>query len=256
MTEPIIQLHKQFKILLIGDYCTDEYQYGHVDRISPEAPIPIFRLEDKICKEGMVGNVRLNLVNLGCVVRVHHGNISKKTRLVDKKSNQQIVRIDDDVISKPLNADEIDVSGYDAIVISDYNKGFVSYKLIEHLRQKFDGPIFLDTKKPDLAEFQGVYVKINETEYEKAKSYNDDLIVTMGDKGARYKNVTYPATPVGVSDVTGAGDTFLAALTYEYLNTNNISEAIKFALKASSITVQHLGCYAPTLEEICALKVE
>ena len=55
---------------------------------------------------------------------------------------------------------------------------------------------------------------------------------------------------VEVADVTGAGDTFLAALTYQYLATNSIEDAIKFANKASSITVQHVGNYAPTLEEI------
>ena len=55
---------------------------------------------------------------------------------------------------------------------------------------------------------------------------------------------------VEVSDVCGAGDTFLSALTYQYLVSNNIESAIKFANKAASITVQHIGNYAPTLNEI------
>jgi len=50
--------------------------------------------------------------------------------------------------------------------------------------------------------------------------------------------------------VCGAGDTFLAALAYKWCDTKNINDAIKFAVKAASITVQHLGNYAPTLEEI------
>jgi D-beta-D-heptose 7-phosphate kinase/D-beta-D-heptose 1-phosphate adenosyltransferase len=53
-----------------------------------------------------------------------------------------------------------------------------------------------------------------------------------------------------VSDVTGAGDTFLSALTYGYLQTKNIQQSIKFAIQASEITVRHFGVYAPTLKEI------
>jgi sugar/nucleoside kinase (ribokinase family) len=51
--------------------------------------------------------------------------------------------------------------------------------------------------------------------------------------------------------VCGAGDTFLAALVYQYLNSGkSIESAIEFAIKAAAVTVQHMGVYAPTLEEI------
>ena len=59
-----------------------------------------------------------------------------------------------------------------------------------------------------------------------------------------------PAPKVEVVDVTGAGDTFLAALAYKWLDTGSINAALFFAIEASSITVQHFGCYAPTLKEI------
>jgi sugar/nucleoside kinase (ribokinase family) len=55
---------------------------------------------------------------------------------------------------------------------------------------------------------------------------------------------------IAVTDVCGAGDTFLAALCYEYLKSNNMDLAIEFAIRASAVTVQHIGVYAPTLEEI------
>ena len=84
-----------------------------------------------------------------------------------------------------------------------------------------------------------------------AKTYNDDLIVTNGSKGVTYKNKNYSARQVEVADVCGAGDTFLASLVFGYLNTQNIDESIKFAIRASEITVQHMGVYAPRLEEIC-----
>jgi sugar/nucleoside kinase (ribokinase family) len=72
----------------------------------------------------------------------------------------------------------------------------------------------------------------------------------MGKAGARYNDTLYSAPSVEVVDVCGAGDTFLAALVYKYLNTTNIESAIKFANLASSITVTHRGVYAPTLEEV------
>ena len=60
----------------------------------------------------------------------------------------------------------------------------------------------------------------------------------------------YPTPIVEVSDVCGAGDTFLSALTYKFLEINDIHQAIMFANKAASITVQKIGNYAPSIEEI------
>jgi bifunctional ADP-heptose synthase (sugar kinase/adenylyltransferase) len=260
MNEPNTQPQKQFNILLIGDSCIDEYRYGIVERLSPEAPVPIFKEENTESLPGMVMNVHANLLKLGCNIKIFHGKPSVKTRLIDKRSKQQMIRIDKDVETQPFDVKHIDnIEQYDAIVISDYDKGFVTYETIEYLRQKFTGPMFLDTKKRDIAAFHGIHVKINETEYNNRWSINDKLVVTLGEKGAMYKTMRDPkgevhftAEKVEVVDVTGAGDTFLAALTFKYLKTQSIEQAVKFAIKASSITVQHMGCYAPTLEEICA----
>lgn len=248
------QQQKQFKILLIGDNCKDVYQYGTVDRISPEAPVPVFvpvRIEEH---EGMAGNVAKNLEALGCHVNFLHMETSIKTRLIDMRSKQQIVRIDNDIKSDPLTFDTAIPDVYDAIVISDYDKGTVSYSLIEELRKEFSGPIFVDTKKQDLKRFNGCFVKINELEYNRRTSLNDQLIVTLGEHGAIYKQgpaeVHQDAPKVEVSDVCGAGDTFLSALTYKYLETTNMNDAVAFAMRAASITVQHVGVYAPKLEEI------
>lgn len=251
MNEQNIQLQKPYKILLIGDNCTDIYQYGSVDRISPEAPVPVFVPIEKVEREGMAGNVYLNLKKLGCNVDLVCGHASKKTRLVDIRSKQQILRIDEDVTSTPV--DIVDGKGYDAIVISDYNKGVVDYRLIEHLAKTALIPVFIDTKKKDLRSLNGLYIKINELEYNSAITMAADewLITTHGKFGAMYKGVMYPAPDVGeVTDVCGAGDTFLAALVYKFLETDNMHQAIEFANKASAITVQHFGNYAPSLEEI------
>jgi D-beta-D-heptose 7-phosphate kinase/D-beta-D-heptose 1-phosphate adenosyltransferase len=199
----------------------------------------------------MAGNVYANLKALGCDVNFICGHASKKTRLIDSRSKQQIVRIDNDVKSTPITFDTAIPNVYDAILVSDYNKGTVSYELIEELIA-LSIPIFIDTKKTDLERMQGAWVKINDLEYSKITSECSGLIVTHGAHGASvvYHDITCPAPSVEVADVTGAGDTFLAALAYQYLNTLDIKSAVDFAILASSVTVQHFGCYAPTLKEI------
>ena len=78
------------------------------------------------------------------------------------------------------------------------------------------------------------------------------MIVTRGSKGAsaKYHDLSLPAPVVEVADVTGAGDTFLAALTVRWLEKQDINLAMQYAIRAASVTVQHFGVYAPTPEEI------
>ena len=247
------QQQKKFNILLIGDACEDTYTYGYVNRISPEAPVPIFEPHYTIHHDGMAGNVCKNLEALGCDVNFLHGAVSKKNRLIDQRTKQQLLRLDKDAISEPVTFETAIPPIYDAIVISDYNKGTVSYELIEELAKEVAVPIFVDTKKTDLARLSGCYVKINALEKSRATSLPkiDHLIVTQGHHGATWNGWGYPAELVGdVTDVCGAGDTFLAALAYQFLVTNNMPDAVKFANKAAAVTVQHIGVYAPRLEEI------
>jgi D-glycero-beta-D-manno-heptose-7-phosphate kinase len=245
-----IQPQTKYSILLIGDDCVDQYQLGTVDRISPEAPVPIFKPSGVETRAGMAGNVHDNLRALDCDVLYLHKETSVKTRIVDVKSNYQLLRIDEDEFSEPFELMDIPQQYYDAVVISDYNKGTVSYELVEEIRKHFEGPIFIDTKKTDLERFEGCYVKVNDLEHSLLKTYCTDLIITHGKNGATYKDKHYPAPSVEVSDVTGAGDTFLSAMVVEFLNTNDIDKALQYAIKASSVTVQHAGVYAPTKEEI------
>lgn len=255
------QQQTKFKILLIGDSCIDVYQYGTIDRLSPEAPIPVIKLTRKETRLGMARNVHSNLHKLECdttIISNPSAGINgepriTKTRIIDEKSGYQIVRIDEEPKIEPWDG-IVDTEGYDAVVISDYNKGFLTYEHIQNLIHDFNGPVFIDTKKKNLKAFNGAYVKINEKEFETAESYAWDMIVTLGAEGAMLRselvNTNYPIKKVDVLDVCGAGDTFLAALAYQYLVTNSIDDAIKFANKASAITVQHVGNYAPTLKEI------
>jgi len=254
MTESMnTQQQKSFKVLLLGDDCNDIYTYGYVNRISPEAPVPVFEPHYTIHKDGMAGNVRKNLEALGCTVSFLHGKPSEKNRLIDERTKQQILRIDKDAKCDPITFETAIPDVYDAIVISDYNKGTISYELITDLIKTVTVPIFIDTKKTDLASMNGCYIKINALEKSRAtsKANSEWLIVTHGSNGAEWNGWVYPAEIVGdVTDVTGAGDTFLSALVYKFLETNHMPTAIKFANKASALTVKHTGVYAPRLEEI------
>ena len=239
---------RPFKILLIGDSCIDEYQYGTIDRISPEAPVPIFKYIRSDEKPGMVYNVRNNLEKLGCEVTLLTREPSRKIRLIDSRSGHHITRIDHDVLTVPIDIVPSVSLDYDAIVISDYDKGAVTYGLVIDLI-KTGCPVYIDTKKKDLAKFEGAFVKINSLENSLAISFPTELIVTLGKSGAKYKNKIYSAPLIEVSDVCGAGDTFLSSLVYFHLTTGNIELAIPLANKASAITVQKVGTYAPTMEE-------
>jgi len=239
------------KILLVGDNGIDEYQYGTVDRISPEAPVPVINYTHTVTKPGMAANVLDNLKKLGCETTFVHGiRTSLKTRIIDSKSKQHLLRIDQDQRSTPVKLDWDILGDYDAVVVSDYNKGSVEYETIDDIRANFAGPIFVDTKKTDLARFDGCYVKINRMEYEAAKTFPTELIVTLGKDGVLYKGHAISTPPVEAFDVCGAGDTFLAALACEYIQSKEILKAINFAVKAASVTIQHVGVYSPTLEEI------
>ena len=243
-----MQLQKQLKILLIGDSCTDEYVYGTCERLNPEAPVPILRFNRKETTRGMAWNVRENLMSFGIEVFILTNKESiTKTRYIDEKSNQHILRVDDEGVCDPMDY-ELPEDEYDALVISDYDKGFLTEKKIQELVDWFDGPVFIDSKKTKLPK-KDCYLKINEIESKLLKGYKN-LIVTKGAGGADYNTVNYPGEKTKIVDVVGAGDTFLSALVYFYLLCGRIEEAIPYANKAAAIAVQNFGTYVLTENDV------
>lgn len=246
---------RSLKILLIGDSCYDYYHYGEVNRISPEAPIPIFDYKYTQKKNGMAANVLENLLALDVKVNIHTRYTENKNRYIDLKSKQQLLRMDQPIATEGYNNiiyDIIKYDQYDAIVLSDYGKGFVSIIDYEILRENFNGPIFVDTKNKSLDLYEGAIVKVNQYEYENSDHGLDleNLIVTYGGEKVTWQDKVFYPPKVSVHDVCGAGDTFLAALAVRYIETNDMSTAIEYAMKAASITVTHIGVYAPTRKEI------
>jgi bifunctional ADP-heptose synthase (sugar kinase/adenylyltransferase) len=255
------QQQEQLKILLLGETCEDAYIYGSVDRISPEAPIPVLKYEGLETSFGMSANVKKNLESLGVFVNhITNKKLIKKTRLVHSGSNQQMLRIDQDDLVEPIKPSEVRSAflhlSYDAVVISDYDKGFLTTEDLKIICKNFNGPVFIDTKKRDLFTEPNVIFKINQKEYNNLTTKPDPkhLIVTKGSLGVEYCDSIYPANQVSVFDVVGAGDTFLAAFVFAFLQFKNdasrMESAIIFANRAAAISVQHYGCYTLTQEDI------
>jgi len=243
---------KQFKILLIGDSCIDEYVYGTCERLNPEAPVPILKFNRKETKNGMAWNVKENLKAFGLEVYVLT-NSEKiiKTRYIDEKYNHQILRVDDEKLLKSMDY-ELPTEHYDALVISDYDKGFITKQKLYELVDWFNGPVFIDSKKTILPESK-CFIKINEDESKLLKNKHDNLIITRGSKGAEYQGKLYPGENVSVFDVVGAGDTFLSALVYFFLIYGKIEEAIPYANKAASIAVSNFGTYVLNEKDVSLL---
>ena len=251
-----MQQRKQFKVLLIGDSCADEYVYGVCERLNPEAPVPILRRTRTDTQMGMAWNVQQNMLAFDIKVYIiTQGELIIKRRFIDERYNQQLLRVDIEDEIKPFDY-EIPDEDFDALVISDYDKGFLTSEKIFELAEWFDGPVFIDSKKTNLP-VDKAYIKINDDEYSKLDEELKDspnLIVTKGAQGVDYQGKNYPAVGVSVFDVCGAGDTFLSALVYFYLRYGKIDTAIPYANKAAAIAVTHFGTYVlqkRDIHEIC-----
>ena len=129
------------KILIIGDFCIDRFVYGSSNRINPEAPVPIFNPSETIENYGMSGNVAANLSSLGHKVDlICNKNKIIKTRYVDTESNHMHLRVDEnDIVLEKDSYKEnnsIVFDSYDAVVLTDHDKGFISEKDIKKISSK------------------------------------------------------------------------------------------------------------------------
>ena len=240
------------KLLVIGDSCLDVFKYGEVNRLAPEAPVPIIIPESETSNPGMASNVVRNLEALGCQVDIITNKTEiRKIRYVCSKYNHLLLRVDENdtcekVDQNTLNS--LNYSDYEAIVISDYCKGFLIEEDIEYI-SKNHKLTFLDTKKIFGSWAHKIkFIKINSLEFknnidvfEVDKKLLEKVIVTKGKNGCEYQGKIYPTESVSVKDLSGAGDTFLAGLVSEYIRSKDIYSAIKFAQECTTIVVQKSG---------------
>jgi len=248
------------KVLVIGDSCLDVFQYGKCNRISPEAPVPIFEPTNTESNVGMAENVLNNLLALNVHVDIITNDSDKptKVRYVDEVSNQMLLRIDTEDKVKPLKSfwGKLKLTHWDGVVISDYNKGFLDEEIIFKIVTYCKGhkiPTFLDTKKKIGSWANDInFIKINEKEYleneDELYGFKNHLITTLGKEGAKHYDKTLGTTIIHpiknkseVRDLSGAGDTFLASFVADYLENNDIASAINFANRCASYVVTQKG---------------
>jgi len=238
------------KILVIGDSCTDVFRYGEVNRLAPEAPVPIIVPEHETENPGMAGNVVVNLKALGAEVDfITNKTEIRKVRYVCSKYNHLLLRVDENDTCEPFNMGSLFLNKYDAVIISDYCKGFLSEEDIKQISKFYQSTIFLDTKKILGDWAQNIdFIKINSYEYNRNKEIlktnpilSNKTIVTRGKYGCDYQGKNYPTVDVPVKDVSGAGDTFLSGLVVEYSRSKDMDKAIKFAQECTTIVIQKSG---------------
>lgn len=250
------------KILVIGDSCEDVFQYGVCERLSPEAPVPVFKPTKERKNGGMALNVLENINAMGIECEIIT-NITKpiKKRYVEENLNHTFIRVDSNDFIEPIELDVIDSINfrlYEAVVISDYNKGYLNELIIEKVLLKHPC-VFIDSKKGFGDWVKNAFaIKINEKEFNANKEfllnhYNGNLIVTLGKKGAMHNNSGKLFTikdEQNVLDISGAGDTFLAALVVEYIKSHDICMAIEFANRCSSWVVTQKGVCVVNLSKL------
>lgn len=188
---------RKTSVMVIGDLMLDAYIWGRVDRISPEAPVPVVEVERELFKLGGAGNVANNLVSLGAEVRVvavrgddEHGRILAETMegmglstssvFVDRRRKttvktrviahtQQVTRIDredrshipEGIQRKILASFENDIDSIDAVIVSDYGKGVIGKKLLGLIVPMAKGaniPVCVDPKERNFPHYHGVSV--------------------------------------------------------------------------------------------------
>jgi bifunctional ADP-heptose synthase (sugar kinase/adenylyltransferase) len=236
------------QIKIIGESCIDVFVYCEAIRLAPDLPVPVLQEIHIEKNPGMAANVQRNihsrLIKTELITNPNWESLIK-TRYVHDSSNHMFFRVDTLFQIEQIKMDSLKLDT-DIIVISDYNKGFLSENDIANICNSHP-LVFLDTKKilGSWAD-QAAFIKINNYEFKNSKKFLTDklqnkIIHTRGAEGCDYQGINYPVEKIDVRDTSGAGDSFMAALVAEYLTTSDIVKSIKSANIAASRVVQTRG---------------
>ncbi len=298
---------------VVGDIMLDRYLIGEVDRISPEAPAPVFLLREEKKALGGAANVAANIKNLGARV-VLAGRIGKdqggkavlrelkrlqigvrgvmtgndfpttqKSRIV--ANGQQIVRIDEEDVRENKQSLEKRVFAAltkmvaegNAIIISDYAKGFVTERIAKYilsLAKKRKIPVIVDTKpqhkhffkgatlvapnKKEAEEISGIRISDQKSLIRAGKKlqlvFSSHILITRGFEGMSLfcgKEILHlPSVAREVYEVTGAGDTSISAFTLGIASGMSWEDSARLATIAAGIVVGKQGTATASPEEL------
>jgi bifunctional ADP-heptose synthase (sugar kinase/adenylyltransferase) len=241
---------KKYKVLVIGESCTDVFVYGKSVRKSPEGKGPVFIPSKEVYNGGMVINTANNLSAMAIDVDIYSdtGSITK-TRYVDEETNELYLRLDENDLVDRIDINQLpNFTEYHAIVISDYCKGFLTEDDIAQI-SKLHQLVILDTKK-HLGDWckDVKFIKLNRFEAQnnhdvilEKKWLDDKIIITLDGKGASHKGIIYKTEKVENADVSGAGDTFVAGFVSKYLDSEDIGVSIDWANYCAGEVVKEKG---------------
>ncbi len=310
------------KALVVGDIGLDEYMFGSVSRISPEAPVPILKLLETELKLGLAANVAKNIASLGGVcdivglagddlaagellrifksfkginpilIQSSERPTIKKTRVLSK--HHHLLRIDQEE-GHPLSKKEfettkeklssLDWSMYSSVILEDYGKGFLTKEVCEFVIAKareLKIKVLVDPSKGvNPKKFNGAYLfkpNYNETmAYNERAAFSQDkegedlkyeellswlksegdfevLVSTLGADGmalfSNEKKMRVQTFAKKVFDVTGAGDTVIAALSFALDRGLEVDEACAFANLAAGYVVGEVGAVPCSIDNI------
>jgi rfaE bifunctional protein kinase chain/domain len=306
------------RVVVWGDVMLDEFVWGDVSRISPEAPVPVVDIRRESVRLGGAANVLANLIALGAratvvgvvgrdragerlqgaldeagalatngagLVIAENRPTTTKTRII--AHNQLVVRadrerrtpVDGETEARLIDALMAALPGADAFVVSDYDKGAVTPRVLaEILPHAFERniPVLVDPKIRNFDAYRpATLVTPNHHEALRLTNTEDDtdagmaaaartlrarlgcesVLITRGEHGMmlleRDAAPVYVATVAReVYDVTGAGDTVIATLAAALATGASLVEAAALANHAAGIVVGKLGTATATCEEL------
>ncbi|MEP6739675.1 MAG: D-glycero-beta-D-manno-heptose-7-phosphate kinase [Caldimonas sp.] len=300
------------RVLVVGDAMLDRYWFGAVDRISPEAPVPVVRVTREEERLGGAANVALNVKTLGAKVTLltvvgtdeparrlrellaGHGVTALlgsdpqlftivKLRVIGR--SQQLLRVDfenqpdHEVLASMLADYERALPGHDAVLFSDYGKGGLAHipQMIERARA-LGKPVLVDPKGSDWARYAGATaitpnraelanvigvwpndaVLDERTQRLRGELGVDGIVLTRSEEGMSLFDASghaqVPAAAREVFDVTGAGDTVIAALAAMLACGLTLREAMPIANRAGGIVVGKFGTASVSFDELFAAK--
>ncbi len=305
---PMREAIAKINALVVGDVMLDEYWFGDVRRISPEAPVPIVHIQSSDVRPGGAANVARNIVSLGarstllavvgqdatadrlrtsldeagvqhCLQTDPEIRTTLKLRIIGQ--NQQMLRVDfeelpstEALLAKRAEFEKL-VKAADIIIFSDYLKGALNNVVdLIAMAKAFGKPMLVDPKGRDFGRYRGVNVITpnrgelaeavgpwssmeemdRKAEALRAELGLDALVVTMSEQGIKAflpdRVVHQRAHALEVFDVSGAGDTVIAALAIMLASGKSWEESIAFANAAGGVAVGKLGTSVVLLEEV------
>jgi D-beta-D-heptose 7-phosphate kinase/D-beta-D-heptose 1-phosphate adenosyltransferase len=302
-------------ILVIGDVMLDHFVVGRVDRISPEAPVPVVCFEQEQYRLGGAANVAHNVAALGASVELlgvvgddepasqlrtglaragvrHDALVTDPSRCTTRKlrvvttRNQQVARIDYESDREVAGALEDALAaavrgraaGAAVVVLSDYQKGAITREVAQSAiaaAREARVPVLIDPKVPHVDYYSGAslvtpnhheaeavtLMRIRSAEEARQAAYRfrervscESVLITRGEHGmwllADDGEFDLRAEAREVSDVTGAGDTVIAAMAIGLAGGGSLQQAARLANRAAGLAVSHFGPTAVSAVEL------